>query len=162
MPLGAARHKGETAVFVLLPIPFGGEPDEALEALLPPPQFLVRILQVLQIFRCAHSALLHERRRLSAKHLRWPIHCARFSARRGTQALLCWRSPKTSVRAAGRARRYCGGIRGAAPSSIAACQAQRGSQRKPRASATMSALPSATILCACSASVIRPIAMATM
>ena len=38
----AARHEGETAVLVLLPIPLGGELDEALEPVLPPPQFLVR------------------------------------------------------------------------------------------------------------------------
>src|SRR5258705_277546 len=48
---------------------------------------------------------------------------------------------------------------GVAPSSSAACQAHRGFQRKPRASAIMSASPPATIFSACPASVIRPIAI---
>src|SRR6266851_8096274 len=55
VPRGAAGHQGETAVFVLLPIPFGGELDEALESLLPPPQLLVRILRL--ILPGAHEAL---------------------------------------------------------------------------------------------------------
>src|SRR5438034_1088944 len=41
VPQGAARNESKAAVFILLPVPFGGELGEDLEALLPHPQFLV-------------------------------------------------------------------------------------------------------------------------
>ncbi len=59
------------------------------------------------------------------------------------------RSPATSVNLSGRARRYRAGMRGAAPRSAAARQAQRGSRRKPRARVTISAFPSAMMFSTC-------------
>ena len=56
-------------------------------------------------------------------------------------------------------RQYCGGASTWRPARAAACQGQRGSYSMPRASATMSAWPVATIASACSASVISPTAM---
>src|SRR5262249_11800761 len=56
----------------------------------------------------------------------------------------------------GPTRRYCC-VRGtSAPSACAACQPQRGSSSMARASATMSALPSAMIASACSGLTIMP------
>src|SRR5580658_10073101 len=56
----------------------------------------------------------------------------------------------------GAARRYCGGCATSPPSTWAACQPQCGSSRKARASATMSAEPSATMLSACLGLAIKP------
>src|SRR5262249_41775350 len=53
-------------------------------------------------------------------------------------------------------RAYCCGRLTSAPSARAACQPQCGSSSMARASATMSALPSATIASACFGVTIRP------
>src|SRR5205085_1396513 len=68
-------------------------------------------------------------------------------------------SPNSAFCVEGCERQYCGGASTWPPSSAAACQPQRGSYSMPRASATMSALPEATISSACCASVISPTAM---
>src|SRR5260370_32801246 len=68
-------------------------------------------------------------------------------------------SPNSAFCVEGCERQYCGGASTWPPSSAAACQPQRGSYSMPRASATMSALPDATMSSACFASVIRPTAM---
>src|SRR5450432_2604585 len=68
-------------------------------------------------------------------------------------------APNSSFCVEGCERQYCGGAVTWPPSCAAACQPQRGSYSMPRASATMSALPDATISSACFASVIRPTAM---
>jgi len=51
MPRSAAGHQGETEVFVLLPIPFGGELDEALKTFLPLAQRLVDVARLVGLFR---------------------------------------------------------------------------------------------------------------
>src|SRR5437660_2068482 len=58
----------------------------------------------------------------------------------------------------GAARRYCGGHGTVCPSSRAARSGKYGSRSSSRAMSTQSALPLATISCACAASVIRPTA----
>ena len=75
-------------------------------------------------------------------------------AGRGRQAVA--RFCAAGAQSFGPTRRYCC-VRGtSAPRVCAACQPQRGSSSMPRASATMSARPSATMLSACSGLTIMP------